>query len=119
MSENIEALENVVEDKPYFLTEGLLGPNGGRCGGIGRRGGSMAGRGGGWLAKRSIILNEGCSGGGLVVRGGRSYRESKNGRGDVGGVEKISSTGSKLIANGEDRLDGCDGVGGDIMRLDG
>ncbi|GKE44600.1 hypothetical protein Tco_1471884, partial [Tanacetum coccineum] len=30
---------------------------------------------------------------------------------DVEGVEKISSTGSKLIANGEDCLDGCDGAG--------
>ncbi|GJX86619.1 hypothetical protein Tco_0337393 [Tanacetum coccineum] len=32
--------------------------------------------------------------------------------GDVGGVEKIISMRSKLIANGEVCLDGCDGVGG-------
>nr|GFA66441.1 hypothetical protein [Tanacetum cinerariifolium] len=31
-------------------------------------------------------------------------------------VEKISSTGSKLIANGEDCLKGCDGAdGGEVM----
>ncbi|GKG43915.1 hypothetical protein Tco_0483008, partial [Tanacetum coccineum] len=29
----------------------------------------------------------------------------------VGGIEKISSTGSKLIANGEVCLDGCGGAG--------
>nr|GEV23021.1 hypothetical protein [Tanacetum cinerariifolium] len=34
------------------------------------------------------------------------------GSGDVRGVEKISSTGSKLIAIGEDCLDGCDCTGG-------
>nr|GFB33103.1 hypothetical protein [Tanacetum cinerariifolium] len=91
--------------------KGLWGPNGGSCGGKGGRGGSMAGRGGGWLAKRLIVSNEGRGGGGLVVRGGKSSSESKNGGGDVGGVEKISSTGSKLIANREDCLDGWDGVG--------
>ncbi|GJY39208.1 hypothetical protein Tco_0425572 [Tanacetum coccineum] len=32
-------------------------------------------------------------------------------REEVAVVEKISSTGSKLIANGEDCLDGCDGAG--------
>ncbi|GKG44864.1 hypothetical protein Tco_0486302, partial [Tanacetum coccineum] len=33
------------------------------------------GRGGGWLAKHSIVSNEGCGGGGLAVCGGRSLRE--------------------------------------------
>nr|GEV20721.1 hypothetical protein [Tanacetum cinerariifolium] len=47
----------------------LLSPNGGRCGGNGRRGGSMAGRGGSWLANRLIVSNEGCGGGGLVSVG--------------------------------------------------
>ncbi|GJY31077.1 hypothetical protein Tco_0414572 [Tanacetum coccineum] len=60
-------------------------PNGGRCCGNGGRGGSIAGRGGGWLAKRSIVSNEGCGSGGLAVRGGKSSSESKNGEipGDV------------------------------------
>ncbi|GJY16528.1 hypothetical protein Tco_0386950 [Tanacetum coccineum] len=43
-------------------------PNGGRCCGNGGRGGSIAGRGGGWLAKRSIVSNEGCGSGGLAVK---------------------------------------------------
>ncbi|GJX67976.1 putative nucleotidyltransferase, ribonuclease H [Tanacetum coccineum] len=63
--------------------KGLLNSNDGSCGGKGRRGGSMAGRGGGWLAKRSMVSNEGRGGGGLVVRG----------------------------VNREDCLDGCDGAG--------
>ncbi|GJU20566.1 hypothetical protein Tco_1153908 [Tanacetum coccineum] len=72
----------------------------------------MAGRGDGWLAKRSIVSNEGCGGGGLTVRGGKSSNKPKNGCGDVGGVEKISLTGSKLITNVEVCLDGCDGGSG-------
>ncbi|GJW79575.1 hypothetical protein Tco_0143550 [Tanacetum coccineum] len=68
--ENSEALKNVVEDEPYFFTEELLGPNGGSCSGKGGRVSSMAGRGGGWLAKHLILSNEGRGGGGLVVRGG-------------------------------------------------
>nr|GEU64115.1 hypothetical protein [Tanacetum cinerariifolium] len=63
----------------------LLSPNGGRCGGNGRRGGSMAGRGGGWLANRLIVSNEGCDGGGLVVCGGRFLSESKNSGEEVKG----------------------------------
>ncbi|GJX14348.1 putative reverse transcriptase domain-containing protein [Tanacetum coccineum] len=40
------------------------------------------------------------------------WEEAVNGCGDMGGVEKISSTGSKSIANREDCFDGCDGAGG-------
>ncbi|GJX56720.1 hypothetical protein Tco_0286617 [Tanacetum coccineum] len=57
----------------------LFDPNSEICGGNGGRGGSMAGRGGGWLAKRSIVSNEGCGGGRLAVCGGRSLSESKKG----------------------------------------
>ncbi|GJR13367.1 RNA-directed DNA polymerase, eukaryota, reverse transcriptase zinc-binding domain protein [Tanacetum coccineum] len=60
------------------MGKGLLGPKGGICGGKGRREGSMAGRGGGLLAKRSIKSNDGLGGGGLVVHEGKSSRESKN-----------------------------------------
>nr|GEU38887.1 hypothetical protein [Tanacetum cinerariifolium] len=56
--------------------------NGERCGGNGRRDGSMTGRGSDWLAKHSIVSNEGC--GGWAVRGGRSSSESKNGNGERG-----------------------------------
>ncbi|GJS54547.1 hypothetical protein Tco_0627909 [Tanacetum coccineum] len=96
------------------MGKGLLGPKGGSCGGKGGRGGSIAGKGGGWLAKRWIVLNDGRGGGRLVVLDGKSLRESKNGCGEVGGVEKISSTGFKFMANGEDCLDGCDGAGGEV-----
>ncbi|GJR04231.1 DMR6-like oxygenase 2-like protein [Tanacetum coccineum] len=39
--------------------------------------------------------------------GGRSFRESKNECGEVGGVEKMSLTGSKLMVRGEECLEGC------------
>ncbi|GJX80276.1 hypothetical protein Tco_0328425 [Tanacetum coccineum] len=48
---------------------------------------------------------EGLGGGGFVVLGGRSSRESKNACGEVVGVEKISSTRSKFMARGEECLD--------------
>ncbi|GKB94777.1 hypothetical protein Tco_0980914 [Tanacetum coccineum] len=67
--------------------KGLLGPRGGRCRGNGGRGGSMAGR------------------------GGRSSRESKNVCGEVGEVEKMSSTGSTFMVRGEECLEGCVGAG--------
>ncbi|GJT18035.1 hypothetical protein Tco_0876741 [Tanacetum coccineum] len=89
-----------------FLGKEFFGPKGGSCGGNSGRGGSMARRGGGLLAKRSIDLNKGRGVGGLVVLGGRSSRESKNRRGYVGGVEKMSLTGSKFKDRGEECLDG-------------
>ncbi|GJU34550.1 hypothetical protein Tco_1182904 [Tanacetum coccineum] len=51
------------------MGKGLLGPKGESCGGKGGRGGSMAGRGSGWLAKCSIVSNDGLGRGGLVVHG--------------------------------------------------
>ncbi|GKA27356.1 hypothetical protein Tco_0713524 [Tanacetum coccineum] len=68
------------------------------------------GKGGGLLAKHSIVSNDGRGGGGLVVLDGMSLRESKNRYGEVGGVEIISSNRSKFMANGEDCLDGYDGA---------
>nr|GEV71519.1 hypothetical protein [Tanacetum cinerariifolium] len=94
------------------IGKGLLGPRGGRCGGNGRRGGSMDGKGGGCFAKRSIDLNDGRGGGGFVVLGGRSSSESKNTCREVGGVEKMSSTRSKLMVRGKKCLEGCVGAGG-------
>nr|GEX61979.1 hypothetical protein [Tanacetum cinerariifolium] len=79
----------------------------------------MAGRGGGWLAKRLIVSNEGHGGGGLVVRGGKSSSALKNWCGDMGGVEKINLTGSQSIANREDCLDGCDGAGREEVNGEG
>ncbi|GKC24435.1 hypothetical protein Tco_1026585 [Tanacetum coccineum] len=67
-------------------------------------------------SKRLIDSNEGRGGGGLVVLGGKSSRDSKNRCKEVGGVEKISSTGSKFMANREDCLDGCDGAGGGEVK---
>ncbi|GKC42271.1 hypothetical protein Tco_1059993 [Tanacetum coccineum] len=79
------------------MGKGLLGPNGGsggkfegrfgkHCGGNGGIGGSMSGvgegidesmgeMGGGSLARRSMVSNDGRGDGGLVVTGGRSSRE--------------------------------------------
>ncbi|GJT84157.1 hypothetical protein Tco_1058499 [Tanacetum coccineum] len=76
------------------MGKGLLGPNGGsggkfegrfgeHCGGNGGIGGSMSGvgegkdesmggMGGGSLARRSMVSNDGRGGGGLVIAGGRS-----------------------------------------------
>ncbi|GJR79744.1 hypothetical protein Tco_0150529 [Tanacetum coccineum] len=68
------------------MGKGLSGPRGRRCGGNG--------------------------GGGFVVLEGRSSRESKNARGEVGGVEKMSSTGSKFMVRCEECLEGCVGAGG-------
>ncbi|GKE88112.1 hypothetical protein Tco_1565587 [Tanacetum coccineum] len=50
--------------------------------------------------------------GGFVVLGGWSSRESKNACGEVGGVEKMSSTGSKFMVRGKKCLEGCVGAGG-------
>nr|GEV08373.1 hypothetical protein [Tanacetum cinerariifolium] len=58
---------------------------------------------------------KGLDGGGFVGLGGKSLRESKNAYGEVGGVEKISSTGSKFMVRGEECLEGCVGaVGGEV-----
>ncbi|GKE51197.1 hypothetical protein Tco_1486353 [Tanacetum coccineum] len=71
--------------------KGLLGPNGGSggkfevgfeentgsCVGNGGRGGSIVGRGGGSLSKCSMVSKDGLGGGGFVVLGGRSSKESK------------------------------------------
>ncbi|GKA01479.1 hypothetical protein Tco_0674144, partial [Tanacetum coccineum] len=69
------------------MGKGLLGPKGGSCGGKGGRDGSSGGRGSGWLAKRSIVSNNGRDDVGLVVLRGKSSRESKNGCGKV--VDKV------------------------------
>ncbi|GKE33264.1 hypothetical protein Tco_1452586 [Tanacetum coccineum] len=45
---------------------------------------------------------EGLGGGGFVVLGGKSSRESKNTCEEEGGVEKMSSTGSKFIVMGDE-----------------
>nr|GEV00407.1 hypothetical protein [Tanacetum cinerariifolium] len=59
--------------------------------------------------------NEGLGGGGFVVLEGKSSRKSKNARGEVGRVEKMSSTGSKFIVRCEECLKSCVGaVGGAI-----
>nr|GEW05545.1 hypothetical protein [Tanacetum cinerariifolium] len=41
----------------------------------------------------------------------RSSREAKSAYGEVEGVEKISSMGSKFMVRGEDCLEGCVGAG--------
>ncbi|GKE20871.1 hypothetical protein Tco_1432383, partial [Tanacetum coccineum] len=65
-------------------------------------------------------VNNDLGGGGFVVLGGTSSRESKSACGEVGGVEKMSSTRSKIMVKGEECLEGCVGAGGgEIFRDDG
>nr|GEW39095.1 hypothetical protein [Tanacetum cinerariifolium] len=99
----VEALENVIEDEPHFITKIIDND---------LRALTMITK--HFATKRSIDSNEGR--GGLVVLRGKSLRELKNGCGEVGGVEKISSIGSKFMANWEDCLDGCDKAGGGEVK---
>nr|GEX98801.1 hypothetical protein [Tanacetum cinerariifolium] len=105
MGEDVEALKNVIGDKPHFFME-IVDNDLRTGGGNGGRGGSMLGSDGGWLAKRSIESNDGHGGGGLVVREGEV-----NGRGVVLGVFK-----SLLSEIPEDVMGES---GGETMRLDG
>ncbi|GJQ97814.1 hypothetical protein Tco_0008953 [Tanacetum coccineum] len=52
------------------------------------------------------VVDNDLGGGGFVVLGGRASGESKNACGEVGGVEKMSSTGSKFMVRGEECLEG-------------
>ncbi|GJS93553.1 hypothetical protein Tco_0800521 [Tanacetum coccineum] len=72
--------------------------------------------GGGSLAKRSMESNDGLGGRRFVVVGRRSSRVSKSVRGEVRGVENKSSVGSKLMASGEECLDGWVGAGGGKVK---
>nr|GEV59716.1 putative ribonuclease H-like domain-containing protein [Tanacetum cinerariifolium] len=69
------------------------------------------------LICQAFNLNDGRGGGGFMVLGGRSSRESKNACGKVGWVEKMSSMGSKFTVRGEECLEGC--VGGDEGEVNG
>nr|GEV22659.1 hypothetical protein [Tanacetum cinerariifolium] len=105
------------------MRKGLLDPNGRSCGGKGGRGGSMMGRGDGWLAKRSIISNEGCGGSRLVVHGGKSSREDcLDGLDGVTGGEvndrRVVLRVFKSLL-GEVLDDVMGESGGETMRLDG
>ncbi|GJV25441.1 hypothetical protein Tco_1378136 [Tanacetum coccineum] len=89
--DNIKALENVVEDEPHFFAKVVDDHLRRSYGGKGGRGGSMTGRGGGWLAKRLMVLNEGCGGGGLVVRGGcDGAGGGEDRRSSFGGVQEMT-----------------------------
>ncbi|GJW54637.1 hypothetical protein Tco_0098722 [Tanacetum coccineum] len=83
--------------------EGMKGGIGGMVGEVKKV--SMGEVGGGALAMRLIDLRVGFGGEGLVVDGGRSPNISRK-EGDVGGVAKVSSTGSKEIATREVSLEG-------------
>ncbi|GJW71362.1 hypothetical protein Tco_0128279 [Tanacetum coccineum] len=104
------------------MRKGLLDPNGGRCGGKGRRGGSMARSGEGWLTERSIESNDSRGGGGVVVHGGKSLRELKNRRdgasgGEVNGRGVVLGMFKSLL--GEIPSDMMGERGGGTMGLDG
>ena len=67
---------------------------------------SKEGIGGGLLAKRSIVLKDRRGGDGLLRKGERSSHRISRNDGDVGGVEKASSMGSKFAEIGGVSLDG-------------
>ncbi|GJT50304.1 hypothetical protein Tco_0976461 [Tanacetum coccineum] len=93
-----------------------IGGRGGSMVKIGGRGGSIAEMGEGLLAKHLMESNDCLGGGGFVVVGGRSSSVSKSVLGEVGGVENKSSVGSKLMASGEECLDGWVGSGGGEVK---
>ncbi|GKC07111.1 hypothetical protein Tco_0998721 [Tanacetum coccineum] len=91
---------DVIEDEVHFIIKVVnndlskvrgggdsVGGYGERCGGIGGNSGSMAGRSGGSLAKRSMDSKEGLGGGGFIVLGERSSRESNKAWVGAGGGE--------------------------------
>ncbi|GJU75246.1 hypothetical protein Tco_1272316 [Tanacetum coccineum] len=63
-----------------------------------------------------LVARGGSCGGNGGRGGGRSSRESKNACGEVGGIEKMSSTGSKFMVRGKECLEGCVGAGGVVER---
>ncbi|GJX43537.1 hypothetical protein Tco_0260213 [Tanacetum coccineum] len=106
------------------MGKGLLGPSGGsggliegrlgeRCGGNGRRGGSISrvgegkvdsigGMGGGLLAIRSMVSNDGRGGGGLVVEGGigAGGGEVNGGGVDLGVSKRLEVAGEMIGESG-------------------
>ncbi|GKC42585.1 hypothetical protein Tco_1060307 [Tanacetum coccineum] len=83
---DVEAFKDVIEDEPHFITKIVDND---------------------LLAKVVVAMV-----GELV-----SWREeARIGCGEMGGVEKISSIGSKFMVDGEDCLDGCDGAGGGEVK---
>ena len=75
--------------------------------------------GGGSLAIRSMVLNDGRGGEGLVMKGGRSSQRRSRNDGDEGGVEKSSSMGSRFRDTGGVSLEGCDRAGGGKDKASG
>ncbi|GJW05917.1 hypothetical protein Tco_1568340 [Tanacetum coccineum] len=88
MSKNVETIKNVIEDESHFVTKVIDNDLG-----------ALA-----MFAKHFM--------GGFVALRGRYSRESKSACGEVGGVDKMSSTGSKLMVRGEQCLEACVGAGG-------
>ncbi|GJR13779.1 hypothetical protein Tco_0796431 [Tanacetum coccineum] len=97
--------------------KGLLGPNGGRYGGIGGRGNCMAGRVGGWLARRLIVSKEGCGDGGLVARGGLLDGYDGDDGGEVNGGGVVLGVFKRRL--GEIPGEVIRERGGDTIGLDG
>ncbi|GKC20033.1 hypothetical protein Tco_1022183 [Tanacetum coccineum] len=95
MSKNIETIKNVIEDESHFIMKVVDND----------------------LGALAMFAKHFMGGGGLVVLGGRFYRESKSACGEVGGVENMSSTRSKLMVRGDECLEGCVGAdGGEVSR---
>ncbi|GKA16308.1 hypothetical protein Tco_0994767 [Tanacetum coccineum] len=70
---NIKALKDVIENESHLIPK-IVNKN---LGGNSGRGGFIARRGGGSLAKRLMESNDGLGGGGFIVVGGRTSNVSK------------------------------------------
>nr|GEV05719.1 transposase, MuDR [Tanacetum cinerariifolium] len=92
-SYNNDVKHNVIEDESHFITKVVDND----------------------LAALTMFTKHFISGVRFVVLRGRSSKESKNAYGEIGGVEKMSSTGSKFMFKGQECLEGCFGArGGEV-----
>nr|GEV86334.1 hypothetical protein [Tanacetum cinerariifolium] len=94
MSKNIETIKDVIKKEAHFIMKVVNND----------------------LSALTMVTKHFMSGGRFLALGGRSSRESKNACGEVGGVEKISSTGSKFIVRGNECLEGCVGADGEEVN---
>ncbi|GJW57637.1 hypothetical protein Tco_0104368 [Tanacetum coccineum] len=100
---NVKAVKDVIENESHLIPE-IVNNNLGSLAmltkhfmsGNGGRGGSIAGRGGGSLAKRSMESNDVLGGGGFVVVGGRSSRVGAGGGEVMGGGDDFGVSRSFL-----------------------
>ncbi|GJS59411.1 hypothetical protein Tco_0654195 [Tanacetum coccineum] len=110
MSKNVETIKNVIEDESHFVMKvidndlGALAMFEKHFMGEHRKGVVRSYRRKMWWKLWERKLHG--------QKRWRSSRESKSACGEVGGVEKMNSTGSKLMVRGKECLEACVGAGG-------